>query len=103
MLNAIHIHCTTDKTVKQANRGPYGFPRVQEASLVFECWLKKDCNYVEFYEHWLWIMCNGQFKNRFTNLILEEKVGPFDGGVEGAFVLQLHAKLRYVDDGFVKN
>ena len=98
-LNAIHIHCTRDRTVKSTTKDRYGYPRVQVANVVFECWLKPDTDHVSFYEEFLRIMIAGEFSSNTTSMVLNEKVGPFDGGVPDAKVLQLHTELRYVDMG----
>lgn len=98
-LNAIHIHCVRDRTVKSANRDRWGYPKVQEAEVVFECWLKPDADHVAFYENFLRVMFAGSFGDPNTAIGLTGTVGPFDGGVPGAKVLQIHAMLRYPDAG----
>ena len=98
-LNAIHIHCTRDRTIKSTTRNRYGYPKVQAAHVVFECWLKPEMDHTAFYEEFLRIMIAGEFSTNTTSIALTEKVGPFDGGVPDAKVLQLHTELRYVDMG----
>lgn len=98
-LNAIHIHCVRDRTVKSANRDRWGYPKVQEAEVVFECWLRPETDHAAFYEDFLRVMFAGSFGDPNTGISLTEKVGPFDGGVPGAKVLQIHTMLRYPDSG----
>lgn len=98
-LNAVHIHCLRDRTVKSANRDRRGYPKVQEAEVVFECWLKPEADHVAFYENFLRVMFAGRFSDPNTDLGMREKVGPFDGGAPGAKVLQIHTVLRYPDEG----
>lgn len=99
LLNAIHIHCTRDRTVKQANRDRWGYPKVQAAQVIFECWLQPDEDHSAFYEAFLRVMFAGEFSDPNTRINMTEKVGPFDGGVPGAKVLQIHTELQYVDMG----
>ena len=101
-LNAIHIHCTRDRTVKNSNRLPHSFPRIQAATVIFECWLKAEADHVAFYEAFLRLMLAGKFSCPTTTINMTEKVGPFDGGVPGAKVLQIHTELMYTDAGLVQ-
>jgi hypothetical protein len=98
-LNAIHVHCVRDRTVKEANRDRWGYPKVQEAEVVFECWLAPNADHADFYENFLRVMFAGRFADPNTRIRMTEKVGPFDGGVPGAKVLQIHTVLQYPDSG----
>lgn len=98
-LNAIHIHCVKDRTIKSSTDDRWGYPKLQEAQVVFQCWMTPDTDHVAFYEDFLRIMQAGVFAAPTTSITLTEKVGPFDGGVPGAKVLQIHTELRYVDEG----
>lgn len=98
-LNAIHIYCDKDKTIKSSTDDRWGYPKVQEAHVVFECWMRPETDHVAFYEDFLRIMQAGAFIEPTTSIILTEKVGPFDGGVPNAKTLQIHTELRYVDLG----
>lgn len=101
-LNAIHIHCAKDKTIKSTTSNRYGYPKVQAVNLVFECWLTPETDHVSFYEAFLAIMMDGVFSHKTTTISMTEKVGPLDGGVPGAKVLQVHTELRYVDYGITQ-
>ena len=98
-LNAIHIHCIKDKTIKSTTCDRYGYPKVQAVNLLFECWMTPETNHVLFYEEFLRIMQAGIFSVNTTSIVLTEKIGPFDGGVPGSKALQIHTELRYVDLG----
>lgn len=102
-LNAVHIHCTRDKTIKATNRLRHGYPMVQSATVLFECWLKADADHVDFYEAFLRVMLSGRFSCPTTALNITEKIGPFDGGVQGAKCLQILTELRYMDEGVAVN
>lgn len=98
-LNAVHIHCLKDRTIKRTTADRHGWPREQAAEVVFECWLTPNADHVEFYEAFLRVMLAGRFSDPKTRIDMTEKVGPFDGGVPGAKVLQIYTELRYVDAG----
>lgn len=98
-LNAIHIHCVKDRAIKSGTGDRWGYPKVQEAQVVFECWMTPGTDHAAFYEDFLRIMQAGVFAVPTTSIVLNEKVGPFDGGVPNAKVLQIHTELRYVDEG----
>lgn len=102
-LNAVHIHCTRDKTVKTTNRLRHGFPTVQAATVLFECWLKAEADHVAFYEAFLRVILNNRFSCPTNTLSITEKIGPFDGGVQGAKCLQIITELQYMDAGIAVN
>lgn len=98
-LNAIHIHCVKDRTIKSSTDDRWGYPKLQETQVAFQCWMTPDTDHVAFYEDFLRIMQAGVFASPTTSIVLAEKIGPVDGGVPGAKVLQINTELRYVDMG----